>query len=58
MPTKLVLKAKSLADGTLDKLKARTVARGDLQKDNDWQDTWSACASIRTVKLFLAFASR
>ena len=57
IPTKLVCKAKSLADGTLDKLKARIVARGDLQKDNDWQDTWSACASIRTVKLFLAFAA-
>ena len=56
-PNKLVLKAKSLADGTLDKLKVRIVARGDLQKDNDWQDTWSACASIRTVKLFLAFAA-
>ena len=56
IPTKLVLKAKSLADGSLDKLKARIVARGDLQKDNEWQDTWSACASMRTVKMFLALA--
>ena len=55
-PTKLVLKAKSLADGSLDKLKARIVARGDLQKDNEWQDTWSACVSMRTVKMFLALA--
>lgn len=47
IPTKLVLKAKSLADGSLDKLK---------QKDNEWQDTWSACVSMRTVKMFLALA--
>ena len=40
IPTKLVLKAKSLADGSLDKLKARIVARGDLQKDNEWHFRW------------------
>ena len=33
------------------------MARGDLQKGQEWEDTWSACASIRTVKVFLALAA-
>jgi len=57
LPTKLVYKAKSTAEGSLEKLKARCVARGDLQKGQEWEDTWSACASIRTVKVFLALAA-
>ena len=46
MPTKLVNKAKSDAHGNLEKAKCRVVARGDLQKDNDWEDAWRACASV------------
>ena len=56
IPTKLTNKAKQKSDGTLEKLKCRIVARGDLQKQtNEWEDTWSACASIKTVRMFLAF---
>ena len=57
LPTKPVQKAKSKSDGSLEKLKCRIVVRGDLQKSNEWEDTWSACAAIRTVKMFLAIAS-
>jgi len=57
VPTRPVPKAKSNSDGTLDKLKIRIVVRGDLQKSNEWEDTWSACAAIRTVKMFLALAT-
>ena len=32
IPVKLVLKAKQTASGKLDKLKARIVARGDMEK--------------------------
>lgn len=58
IPCRIVNKAKSDPHGNLAKLKARIVARGDLQKENDWEDAWSACASTRTVKVFLALATK
>ena len=58
IPTKLILKAKPTAQGTLEKLKARIVARGDLQSRSDLLDTYAAVASARSVKLFLATAAQ
>ena len=48
-----VYKAKIKSDGSLDKLKLRTVVRGDLQIKEMVGDTSSPTASMRTLKYFL-----
>ena len=50
----MIFKAKTTSRGTLDKLKARCCARGDLIEDPIGQDNWSSCVSQRTVRLFIA----
>ena len=57
IPTSMIYKAKSTSSGTLEKLKARCCARGDLIKDPHDQDNWSSCASQRTVREFIATAT-
>ena len=53
----LIYKAKITSRGFLDKLKARCVARGDLQvKSNDPEHLWSPCVFTRTFKMFIAKA--
>jgi hypothetical protein len=51
-------KVKIKSDGSLDKLKTRLVVRGDLQDKNITEDKWSPTASFRSLKMFLAHASR
>jgi hypothetical protein len=51
-------KVKVKSDGSLDKLKCRLVVRGDLQDKNITEDKWSPTASFRSLKMFLAHASR
>jgi len=51
-------KVKIKSDGSLDKLKTRLVVRGDLQDRNITEDKWSPTASFRSLKMFLAHASR
>ena len=53
-----VYKAKIQSDGSLDKLKLRIVVRGDLQDKEMVGDTWSPTASMRTLKYFIAYASK
>ena len=53
-----VYKAKIQSDGSIDKLKFRIVARGDLQNKEMVGDTWSPTASMRTLKYFLADATK
>ena len=53
-----VYKAKIQSDGSLDKLKLRIVVRGDLQNKELVGDTWSPTASMRTLKYFLADATK
>ena len=53
-----VYKAKIQSDGSLDKLKLRIVARGDLQNKEMVGDTWSPTASIRNLKYFLVDAAK
>ena len=53
-----VYKAKIKYDGILDKLKLITVVRGDLQNQESVGDTWSPTASMRTLKYFLADATK
>ncbi len=42
----------------MDKLKARTVVRGDLQNKEISEDKWSPTASMRAMKIFLAHAAQ
>ena len=53
-----VYKAKNKPDGSLDKLNMRIVVRGYLQNKEMVGDTWSPTASMRTLKYFLADASK
>ena len=53
-----VYKAKIQSDGSLDKLKLRILVRGDLQNKELFGDTWSPKASMRTLKYFLADATK
>ena len=51
-------KAKIQSDGSLDKLKWRIVVRGYLHNKELVGDTWSPKASMRTLKYFLADATK
>ena len=53
-----VYKAKIQYDGILEKLKLRIVVRGDFQNKEMVGYTWSPTASMRTLKYFLADASK
>ena len=57
-PVMETFKVKVKSDGSLDKLKCRLVVRGDLQDKNIMEDKWSPTASFRSLKMFLAHASR
>ena len=52
------IQGKIQSDGILDKLKLRTVVRGDLQNKELVGDTWSPTSSMRTLKYFLADAAK
>ena len=47
-----VYKSKMQYDGSLDRLKLSTMARGDLQNKELVGDTWSPTASTRNLKYF------
>ena len=51
-------KEKIQSDGSLDKLQLRTLVRGDLQNKELVGDTFSPTASMRTLKYFLADATK
>ena len=53
-----VYKTKISSDRSLDKFRLRIVVRGDLQNKEMVGDTWSPTASMRTLKYFLAYASK
>ena len=57
IPAMIIFKAKVTSRGFLDKLKARLVARGDLQhKEEDSDNLWSPCVFARTFKMFVVKA--
>jgi len=57
-PVMEIFKVKVKSDGSLDKLKTWLVVRGDLQDKRITEDKWSPTASFRSLKMFLAHASR
>ena len=57
IPTKLVLKVKTRADGSFDKNKARLVVQGFHQRiGKDFYSTFSPMASLTSVRMVLAIA--
>ena len=53
-----VYKARIQYDGSIDKLKIGIVVRGDLQNEKLVGNTLSPTASMRTLKYFLADATK
>ena len=53
-----VYKANIKSAVSLDKLKLKIVVRGDMQNKEMIGDTWSPTASMRTLKYFLADATK
>ena len=53
-----VYKARIQSDGSIDNLKLKILVRGDLQNKELVGDTWSPTASMRTLKCFLADATK
>jgi hypothetical protein len=58
IPAIFVYKAKITSKGYLDKLKARCVARGDLQEKSDPNDLWAPCVFAWTFKVFVSQAAK
>jgi hypothetical protein len=58
IPAMVIFKAKLTSRGYLDKLKARCIARGDLQQKSAEEDVWSPCMFGRTFKMFVADAAK
>jgi hypothetical protein len=58
IPTKPVCRAKQTQNGKLDKLKVREVARGDLERREENEDTWSPGSSTSGVRMHLAQAAK
>eukprot|EP00957_Ditylum_brightwellii_P016913 1275624-Ditylum_brightwellii.AAC.1 len=58
IPTMFVIKCKSKSDGTMETLKARVVARGDIQHRDEFTDTWSSHISMKGLRMFLAMTAK
>ena len=53
-----VYKSKNQSDGSIEKIKMRTVLIGDLQNKEMIEDTWSTTASTKTLNYFLGYSSK
>ena len=57
--SKWIFKTKHSADGSIEKYKARFVARGFSQKEGiDYEDTFASVARYTSIRIFLALAGK
>lgn len=56
LPSKVILKVKRKGDGTIERLKARLVALGCLQRDEDYNELFLPVVDFTTVRTALALA--
>jgi hypothetical protein len=56
LPSKVVLKIKRCPDGTIDRYKARLVALGCIQRQSDYDETFSPVVDFSTVHSALTLA--
>jgi len=58
IPSKLVFDIRRNADGTIKKLKARLVARGDLQPWETYNDTFADTIDSKSINIIFAIAAQ